>query len=365
MGTAMNSTPKSIPLIYVKIALGLLAFLVFDRLVGFLFNGRDLFVPFVLAVFLTFLLNPLIAFFEKRRIPQILSILLALGVTIVFILVIAQVTFESISAFSENFSKYEDRLNELGGEIVGLLGISPDVLSGKLKLSEDPRAAQLLKGLSISNLLSSVLKSVNNVISKLVLVFLFLLFLLLGRNQFLRKVGRAFPASVSEKATTIFQNINEQVQKYLMIKTLISLLTSGLVMIILFLFGVDFVLVWGLLAFLFNFIPNIGSFIASLLPLALAFIQFDNYFKILWLAILLFGVQFICGNLLEPKFMGKSINLSPVVILFALIFWGFLWGIMGMFLSVPIMAIIKIIFENVESLRPVGILMSGEVKGDV
>jgi predicted PurR-regulated permease PerM len=360
----MNSAAKNIPLIYVKIAIALLAFLCIDRLVGFLYAGRDLFVPFVLAVFLTFLLNPFIAFFEKRRIPRFISILLALGITVIFILGIAQVTYESIATFSENFSKYEHRLNELGGEIVALLGISPDVLSGKLKLTDDPRAAQLLEGLSISSLLSSVLTSVNNVISKLVLVFLFLLFVLLGRNQFLQKVSRAFPASVSAKATTMFQNINEQVQKYLVIKTLISLLTSGLVMIILFLFGVDFVLVWGLLTFLFNFIPNIGSFIASLLPLALAFIQFDNYFKILWLAILLFGVQFVCGNLLEPKFMGKSINLSPVVILFALIFWGFLWGIMGMFLSVPIMAIIKIIFENIESLRPVSILMSGEVKAE-
>jgi predicted PurR-regulated permease PerM len=358
----MNTTPKNIPLIYVKIAIALLAFLCIDRLVGFMYAGKDLLVPFVLAVFLTFLLNPFITFFEKRRIPPIISILLALVISVVFILLIAQVTYDSISAFSENFSKYENRLNELGEKLVSLLGISPDVLSGKLKLTDDPRAAQLLKGLSISSLLSSVLKSVNNVISQLVLVFLFLLFLLLGRNQFLQKVNRAFPPAVSEKATAMFRNINEQVQKYLVMKTLISLLTAGLVMIILFLFGVDFVLVWGLLTFLFNFIPNIGSFIASLLPLGLAFIQFDNYFKILWLVILLFGVQFICGNLLEPKFMGKSINLSPVVILFALIFWGYLWGIMGMFLSVPIMAIIKIIFENIDSLRPVGILMSGEVK---
>ena len=117
-----------------------------------------------------------------------------------------------------------------------------------------------------------------------------------------------------------------------------------------------------ILTFLFNFIPNIGSFAASLLPVLFAMIQFNNSVLVLWLAVCLIGIQFIFGNIIEPKIMGESINLSAVVILFALLFWGFVWGIPGMFLAVPMTVILKIVFENIDQLKPVAILMSGKIK---
>jgi predicted PurR-regulated permease PerM len=176
------------------------------------------------------------------------------------------------------------------------------------------------------------------------------------------KIEVGFSPATANRFMSIYNNISDQVQKYLGVKTLISFLTSLFVMGILLLFGVDFVLVWGILTFLFNFIPNVGSFAATLIPVIFALIQFDNPLLALWLAICLFGVQFVFGNILEPKIMGESVNLSAVVILFALLFWGFIWGIPGMFLAVPMTAIIKIIFENIDGLKPVAILMSGRVK---
>ncbi|HDL18350.1 MAG TPA: AI-2E family transporter [Bacteroidetes bacterium] len=144
-----------------------------------------------------------------------------------------------------------------------------------------------------------------------------------------------------------------------MTKTLISLATGLIATIILIVFGVDFAVVWGMLTFLLNYIPNIGSIIATAPPILVAFLQFDSFLRPLWITVLLLLVQMAMGNIIEPKFMGKSLDLSPLVVILFLIFWGFLWGIVGMILAVPIAATIKIVTANFPALRPVSVLMSG------
>jgi predicted PurR-regulated permease PerM len=133
--------------------------------------------------------------------------------------------------------------------------------------------------------------------------------------------------------------------------------------VILLIFGVDFALLWGFLAFLLNFIPNIGSIVAVILPILIALLQFDSASTALILLVLLMTTQMIMGNVIEPKMMSFSLDLSPLLVLVALIFWGWIWGIWGMILAVPIMSILKIVFENVEALKPIGIVMSGKVPG--
>jgi predicted PurR-regulated permease PerM len=192
------------------------------------------------------------------------------------------------------------------------------------------------------------------------MIILVLVFMLMSRNQLQKKIVHAFPKNTSEKLEGIFKNVTIQIRKYIILKTLISIGTSVLFMITLALFGVEFVVVWGILAFILNFIPNIGSLIATILPLVIAFIQFENTMVVLWLAIILISIQQIMGNLVEPKLLGDSVNLSPIVILFSLVFWGWLWGIWGMFLSVPITVMIKIILENIEATKPISIMMGSK-----
>jgi predicted PurR-regulated permease PerM len=143
-------------------------------------------------------------------------------------------------------------------------------------------------------------------------------------------------------------------------KTIISLGTALVGMGILVLFGVDFVIICGLFIFLLNFIPNIGSVIASLFPLLLCFLEFGLSWKLPLLAACMVGLQMLFGNVLEPMLMGKGLNLSPLVVLLSLIFWGWVWGIIGMVLAVPLTATLKIIFEEIDTLRPIAILMSQE-----
>ena len=136
-----------------------------------------------------------------------------------------------------------------------------------------------------------------------------------------------------------------------------SLANGLMVWIVLLFFGVDFAALFGLLAFLLNFIPNIGSFIASVLRVGFAFFQFGTFWTPFWVLVVSNGLDMVLGNILEPRIMGKGLGLSPLLVFFSLLFWGWLWGIPGMILSVPLTAVVKIVCQNVPALRPVAVLM--------
>jgi predicted PurR-regulated permease PerM len=156
----------------------------------------------------------------------------------------------------------------------------------------------------------------------------------------------------------MLEHIDSDVQKYLAIKTLISLMVGVLTTVVLFIFGVDFAIVFGFLAFLLNYIPNVGSIIAVGLPVVIALLQFGKFWPVLWIFIIITVLDNIIGNILEPKLMGKGLGLSPLAVLFSLFFWLWLWGIPGMILAVPILAIFKIVASNIPSLKIAEELMS-------
>ena len=150
-------------------------------------------------------------------------------------------------------------------------------------------------------------------------------------------------------------------RRYLLTKTLFNLTTGALVTALLAAFGVDFPLLWGLLTFLAHYIPSVGAVISVGLPTIFLFLQFSPGMALL-IALLNAALQFLMGNAVEPRIMGSSLDLSPLLVLISLLFWGWLWGPWGMVLSVPITSTIKIICENVEPLRPIAVLMSGSLE---
>jgi AI-2 transport protein TqsA len=152
-----------------------------------------------------------------------------------------------------------------------------------------------------------------------------------------------------EKLTYTFKEINEQIKKYIVSKILLNFSAGIIVTAILALFGLDFPIIWGLFTFLFNFIPTIGSAIALILPLLMVLIQFGSIGYALLIGLIIIGVQTLIFNFLEPAIIGKSLNLNPLLILLAVLVWGYIWGIIGMLLAVPLTAIIKIIISNSES----------------
>ena len=146
--------------------------------------------------------------------------------------------------------------------------------------------------------------------------------------------------------------------KYITLKTGISLLTGGLSYVVLLLFGIDYAFLWAFLIFLFNYIPYIGSLIATILPAIFAVIQFGTIWSFVWVFISVEAIQLVVGNYIEPKVMGKSLNLSPLVVVVALSFWGYVWDLLGMFLSVPITSIMLIMLAQFPATRSFAILLT-------
>ncbi len=323
-----------------------------------LYQIRSIFLPFALAIFISYVLNPVIQYFEDRRMPTFFAILLAIVLTFLVLNLFGWLIYTSIKSFASEFPQYEDRLSRLLDNVLHFLNIPREVLNAEASPQGKIQWLNSLQGLSLNKLILNTLGSMLNFMSNTFLVLLFLLFILIGRNQLTLKVQLAFQPETAMRIAAVLNNINRQIQKYLIAKSLISLTTGILFGVVLTLFGVEFALIWALLAFMLNFIPNIGSVIATVLPLTVALIQFSSVAEVFWIAICLVAIQMIIGNFLDPRIVGRSLNLSPLVVLFTLIFWGWLWGIIGMFLAVPIAVVIKIIFENIKPLRFISVLMS-------
>lgn len=343
---------------YLKTGIALLGFVCLAIFIYVLQQAGVVLIPFVVAVFIYILLQPVIQLLTRWRLPRALVTIGAMGITVVVVVGISQLIYQSVAAFTAGLPQYEGRFNDLWGRIGGLIGRTPAAASGGWNLGDDPWVSEFLKGATVTDLVKGLLTSVNSLLSDLFLIFIFLLLLLLGRDLLPKKLKHALTPSLSGRLTEIMRGIRANVQKYLVIKTMVSLLAASFVMLITWSFGLDFVIFWGILTFFMNFIPNIGSIISSGLPLLFALVQFDNPMTAVWMGLLIFAEDFSLGNFLEPRLTGKRIDLSPLLIMFALIFWGSIWGIVGMFLSVPLTAIVKIVCDNIEPLRPIGALMA-------
>jgi len=322
---------------------------------GFILNILgSIFKPLLIALFFSFILDTPIKAMRKIKIPRIIAIIIVLIITFVLFYLIGLLIYSNINAFVAEFPKYQTKFNELYLKIIAFLKIPQedvDQYYSQIDWSE------LLQKLSIPKILSSSVGSFINFLANLFLILIFLIYILLGREHLVTRVEQAFPGERSKKFYRVFDNINHGMQKYLIAKTLISLGTGFCAAIVLIIFGVDFAWIWGLLTFLLNFIPNIGSVIATLPPILVSIFQFGGFFPAIWVATLLISIQMTWGNIIEPAFMGKSLNMSPLVVIVSLIFWGFIWGPIGMILAVPISSSIQIICANIEPLKPISVLM--------
>ncbi|NOZ63138.1 MAG: AI-2E family transporter [Calditrichaeota bacterium] len=326
--------------------------------VGFILHLlQAIFKPLFIAIILSYIFEPLINVMRRIKIPKVVAIVVVLVITFVFFYLVGLIIYANVAAFSAEFPKYQAKFNDLYLKIIGMLEIPREQIVAYYQHID---WGELLQKLSIPSLLSSSIGSFINFIANIFLILLFTVYILLGREHLISNIAKAFPGKRSQKIYYIMGNINDGIQKYFFAKTLISLGTGLSATVILLIFGVDFAWIWGLLTFLLNFIPNIGSIIATAPPILVAIFQFGSFFPAVWVGSLLIGVQITWGNIVEPSVMGKSLNMSPLVVIVSLIFWGFVWGPIGMILAVPISSTIQIICRNIDPLKPIAILIAEE-----
>jgi predicted PurR-regulated permease PerM len=304
-------------------------------------------LPLIIAWLLSYILGPVVTTLTRFKLPT------SVAVTLVLILLVGAAylgaTFVNarVSAFVAVYPKYQQQLNDLF-----------EAWSGRMNLGYNPFAGVDWSD-QFGRYLLRISGSLFSFVSKLLMVVFFLVFLLLGKPFFKYKLRKAFPEK-SEQFSEILTTISRQIGRYLSVQFLVSFITGVLVWLALRLLKVDFAVTWGAMAFVLNFIPTVGSIVASIPPVLLALVQF---YPRVWPAVgvlaTLVSIQVLLGNVITPKIMGDKLNLSPVVVLLSLVFWGWLWGITGAVLAVPIASTIKIVCENIDPLQPISIMMGG------
>lgn len=303
-------------------------------------------LPLVIAALLSFAVYPIVRFIIRLGVPRIVAIFLVLALILAGGFLIGFIIYTSGQQLLRQFPSYQRRFIEIIETLAENFNVPPEVI------------AEFNIMRTVSSYLFTLSGGFITFLSSFALVMLFLLFILVEAPYIQTKVAAALEGSRTRKIMDLTLHINEQVGHYLGLKLLTSALTGGIVTVGFSVIGVDFAIIWGILTFMFNFIPNIGSIIISALSFLFIVVQFYPEPQPIVLALTTMWLsQLIIGNIVDPKLQGDRLNLSPVVIIFSLLFWGWLWGITGMFLSVPLTMVIKIVFGNIHSLRPISILM--------
>lgn len=223
------------------------------------------------------------------------------------------------------------------------------------------RSATLDK-INLQSLLSALLGSVGSLLGTVTVVAIYMAFLMGERGSFARKLSIAMPGHSAEHTRAVIADINRKIGDYLAVKTLINVILGILSWAVMWWFDVDFAVFWALIIALLNYIPYVGSFLGVIFPVLLTLAQFGSLQTTLLVAAFLTAAQFYVGNILEPKMIGKQVNLSPFVVLVALSLWGSLWGITGAILAIPLTSMLAIIFAAFPGTRTLAILLAEDVE---
>jgi len=320
--------------------------------------GKSFFLPIVIAFVIGYLIISVVEGVEMlsikgRRLPRFLASIVAFLLIVTVLMMVFSMISGNFAALLEVAPQYQERLAGFLSAALNWLNLPVQDLTS------------VFKNLDFVNVLSKIVVMLTDVAANAGMIAVYVLFILIEYQFFDEKLARALPHKQAQDSTKkILHKISGQIQSYILLKTFISLITALLCYTVLVLVGVDFPEFWAFLIFLLNYIPTIGSIIAVTFPCLLTLVQFDSLFPFVQVTAGLIIVEFFMGNVIEPRVMGKRFNLSGLVIILSLTIWGQIWGVVGMFLCVPLVMIMSIIMANFSKTRPVAIMLSREGRLD-
>lgn len=320
--------------------------------------GKSLIVPLVWAVLVWYLIRgvkkavgniPVVG----KMLPNWIKVILSVTTFLLIYFVLIDLVVINLNKLTANFSEYKENLTFISDYIksLGITGFEDIANSGMI----EDEALKNLEGAS---------KSLSSLLSSLFLVIVFVVFIFLDEVNMTKKLKLAFVGNGRKLIIDeILKEIDSAIARYLELKTLMSLLTAVLSFSVLVIIGVEAPVFWALIIFILNYIPSIGSLIATLFPTVMAFLQYGDWLHPTIVMIFVGTIQIIVGNLVEPRIMGKSLNISSLVVMISLTFWTMIWGVSGAILSVPIMVILMILFKHFSQTKSIAILLSenGEI----
>jgi len=327
-------------------------FLIIITTVVVFIYAQSIILPFVLAILFWFLIRVIKKLLLKlkfvERLPRWLVTVFSTLLLIGFMVLIVTMISKNISELSKTMPVYEANVNKI------TMGINE-----KFNIDLMSMLGDFSKDIKFASILSSLLSTLTGLFGNAFTVLLYLVFLLLEEPGFNKKLRAMYPDDKKYKhVTDLWSKIDHSIGNYVALKTLTSLMTGFLSYFALLIIGVDVPLFWAFMIFVLNFIPTIGSLIATAFPTVFAILQFGELTPGIIVLAVVGAIQMIIGNIVEPKLMGNSLNISPLVVFLTLAIWGVIWGISGMLLSVPITVILIIVMSEFPGTRPFAILLS-------
>jgi predicted PurR-regulated permease PerM len=317
--------------------------------------GRGLLLPFVLGLVLWYMIDALADAFEQPRIgrlrlPRPVALLAAVCVMGGLLWVVGRTIGRNISAVAAAAPNYERRLQILVNEAARLVGVE-----------QAPTLGELFDRISLADTLSSLAAAAASVVSVAGIVLIYAGFLFFEQVRFRRKLVIILGAGGQQaRVQAVLDRIDRDIRVYIRIKTTLAVATAAFAYTVMASVGVDFAAFWAVMVFFFYYIPTVGSILAIAAPAVLALVQFDHLTPFL-IVLLVFGtIQIVTANVIEPTIMGRTLNLSPLVVIVSLVVWGTIWGVVGMFLCVPIMVVILIVLAQFKTTRPLAVLLSAD-----
>ncbi|MBX7201425.1 MAG: AI-2E family transporter [Rhodospirillaceae bacterium] len=353
----MTTPPSGTNIFSVATSLIILAVTVY-----FLVIGKDVLIPLVLGIFIAYLLVALSHLIERVKVagrppPGWLSLTLAIVFFLLFLTAMVQVIAGNVADAVAASPQYQARLEAVLEQVNALLA---SVVNRKEPLT----LTAIMQQLDLSAAAAKFAGALQTVVGNTFEILLYLVFVLLERRSFDLKLSAMFPDQAREKRLReILLEIGRRTEKYVLIKTVISLIIGAITYVTLAAVGVDFAAFLGLLAFLANYIPYLGSAVGIVAPTIVALLQTGEWSLAAVVMGVLAATHALIGNVLEPRMMGRSLNLSPLLMVVALAVWGSIWGVAGMLLSVPLMVMAMITLAQFPKTRPIAVFMSenGEV----
>lgn len=315
--------------------------------------AEPIIVPFVIAILIWFVVKKTrnlidkIGFF-RQYIPRWIKTLLASIVIFMGLVSVARLLIYNIEVLSFSYEDYSANINNIGHQIESLTG---------LDLQEQMIGA--LQSLESTDYLTGLVNSISGILGNMVMIIFYIIFILIEESLFEGKLKLIAEGSEHpEKSNETLSKIDRTMSRYIGLKSLIALSTATLGFFVFYFVGLDAPIFWAFLLFMFNFIPSVGPILASILPALFSLLQFGDFTAFLIIIIALTSIAVLIGNFLEPRLMGNTLNISPLVAVLSLAVWGALWGITGMLLSVPITVAMIIIFSQFPNTRSIAILLS-------
>ena len=336
----------------ISLAVGSLMILATVALAAALIYTRDVMIPFVLAIFITAAVGPLVDFQVRRwRFPTWLAVLTTLLLVLAMLAVIGLVLIVAVQTMVHAAGEYSAQVVQLIERLFGRL--NAQLAQWKwhdLHMEVDQARISAELEAHLPGVITETAGTVTAIVSHGFLIVFFVVFLLVGRNPHQRRHD-------------IYSEIESTIRDYITTMTALAAVTSLLVGFVLWAFGLHLAWLFAALVFALSFIPNVGPIIATLLPLPVAVTQFHDPWMILAVVAVPGAIHMTIGNLVAPKLMGRGLELHPVTVLLALAFWGLLWGIVGMVLAVPIVAMLRIVLSHFSTTRSLADLLAGRLPG--